>query len=547
MLSVRMIFKALIFFALLPHVAMAVQAADERRASEEALLWVQQAEPEVAIVTYPNDVARIYESFSFSPIWHDYRAKDELETQINIISLAGISQDFEWRAVILRELRASGDWRAYDVFATDSLLALIGYIESIPENGKSWFFGTDIDTVLPAPTLTQMNRFLVSALKNKLYSFVHGLRPDTSQYREMAKAIVALQDLEPTYWPKFVQRGLIKHGEKLDNADSLITNLERQGVLNTAEAQQLKIAKVSFYNATLVNAVKQFQQRHGLKVDGVIGNKTRRWLNKSVDNRIQILALNMERLRLWPTGRDKIILVNIPNYEMEFWLDSQLILDSKVVVGRPSRRTPLFESRLDSVVFNPSWNVPVKIMREDILPKVREDNEYLSKHSYTVLSSWVNGSVIPYEEIDWESVTPRNFPYKLQQSPGNFNALGRYKFNTPNGNAIYLHDTPAKSLFNKERRAYSSGCIRVQKAEVLAQILLNKSGLEFGDYDYYRQIPETKWVSLRKKIEVHTIYQTAWVNEEGGVEFRDDVYHYDARPKRNNTAVTSLAAQRLPI
>nr|WP_232313079.1 L,D-transpeptidase family protein [Enterovibrio coralii] len=170
-------------------------------------------------------------------------------------------------------------------------------------------------------------------------------------------------------------------------------------------------------------------------------------------------------------------------------------------------------------MFNPSWNVPVKIMREDILPKVREDNEYLSKHSYTVLSSWVNGNVIQPEEIDWETVTPRNFPYRLQQSPGNSNALGRYKFNTPNGNAIYLHDTPAKSLFNKERRAYSSGCIRVQKAETLAQILLNKSGLEFGDYDYYRQIPETKWVSLRKHVAVHTIYQTAWVNDEGSLNF----------------------------
>lgn len=101
------------------------------------------------------------------------------------------------------------------------------------------------------------------------------------QYREMAKAIVALQDLEPSYWPKFLQRGLIKHGEKLDNPDSLITNLERQGVLSTPEAQRLKIDKVGFYNATLVQAVKRFQQQHGLKVDGVIGHKTRRWLNKS--------------------------------------------------------------------------------------------------------------------------------------------------------------------------------------------------------------------------------------------------------------------------
>ncbi|NGN97349.1 L,D-transpeptidase family protein [Grimontia sp. S25] len=542
MFSARTLIKALFVYVAMPLAANALETMESPNSvSKEAVLWVKQAEPEPGVVNFTYDVAKIYEYFSYAPIWHDYRAKDELETQINIISLAGISQDFEWRAVILRQLRASGDWRAYDVFATDSLLALIGYIESIPEFGKSWYFGTDISEALPRPTLTQTNNLIVSASRNELYDFVFKLRPDTPQYREMAKAIVALQDQESMYWPKVAQGGLIKHGAKLENPDNLITNLERQGVLSTYDAQRLKIEQVGFYNAVLVEAVKRFQERHGLKRDGVIGNKTRRWLNMSVNSRIQILALNMERLRLWPTDREKIILVNIPNYEMELWMDSQLVLDSKVVVGRPSRRTPLFESRLDSVVFNPSWNVPVKIMREDILPKVQQDNEYLDKHSYTVLSSWVNGSVISSEEIDWESVSPNNFPYRLQQSPGNFNALGRYKFNTPNGNAIYLHDTPAKGLFSKSRRAYSSGCIRVQKAEILAQVLLSRSGLEFGDYEYYQRIPETKWVSLRKKIPVHTIYQTAWVNDDGEVQFREDVYHYDARPKRN--AAFSLTAK----
>ncbi|CZF78520.1 murein L,D-transpeptidase [Grimontia celer] len=543
MFSARTLIKTLFVYIAMPLAANALETVESPdAASQEAVLWVQQAEPEPGVVTYSQDLANIYEFFSFAPIWHDYRAKDELETQINIISLAGISQDFEWRAVLLRELRANADWRAYDVFATDSLLALVGYIESVPEFGKSWYFGTDIGETLPRPTLTLINKLKVSASRNNLYDFVFNLRPDTQQYREMAKAIVALQDQESTYWPKVLQTGLIRHGDKLKNADNLITNLERQGVLSTTEAQRLKIEQVGFYNAVLVEAVKRFQEQHGLKRDGVIGNKTRRWLNMSVNTRIQILALNMERLRLWPTEREKIILVNIPNYEMELWMDSQLVLDSKVVVGRPSRRTPLFESRLDSVVFNPSWNVPVKIMREDILPKVQQDNEYLDKHSYTVLSSWVNGSVISSEEIDWETVSPNNFPYRLQQSPGNFNALGRYKFNTPNGNAIYLHDTPAKGLFNKARRAYSSGCIRVQKAEVLAEVLLKRSGLKFGDYEYYQRIPETKWVSLRKKIPVHTIYQTAWVNDEGEVQFREDVYHYDTRPKRNSSSL-SLTAQ----
>ncbi|MGF1767146.1 L,D-transpeptidase family protein [Enterovibrio makurazakiensis] len=514
----------------------------QQKPSLSALTWVKQAESEVGVVSHTSDLANIYEYFSFSPIWHDYRAKDELETQINIISLAGLSEDFEWRALMLRDLRSSGDWRAYDVFATDSLLALTRYIDGIPTHGKSWFFGTDITDDLPPPTLTKINGLVAAGSRNQLFDYVFKLRPDTPQYREMAKAIVKLQDVEQRYWPKFAQGGLIRPGKELDDADSLITSLERHGVLSGTEAQRLKIAQVSDYNATLVGAVKRFQARHGLKEDGVIGNKTRQWLNKSVNARIQILALNMERLRLWPTERSKIILVNIPNYEMELWIDSELVLDSKVVVGRPSRRTPLFDSRLDSVVFNPSWNVPVTIMRKDILPKARQDNEYLSKHSYTVLSSWVNGDVIPHSDIDWDNVTDRNFPYRLQQSPGDFNALGRYKFNTPNGNAIYLHDTPAKSLFSKERRAFSSGCIRVQKAETLAQVLLSRSGLEFGDYDYYRQHLETKWVTLRQKVAVHTIYQTAWVNGEGNVEFRSDVYHYDARPKRTLTSLGAVAA-----
>lgn len=534
MYSARTLFKTAIVCISLSFSAWATEV--ERVGSlpsVEAMLWVQQAEPEADVVLYKTALARIYEQQRFAPIWHDYRAKDELETQINIISLAGISQDFEWRALLLRELRARGDWRAYDVFATDSMLALISYIEHIPQQGKSWFFGTDITEALPEPDEHYIQRISNAASMNALYNFVFGLRPDTPQYREMAKAIVRLQDAESTFWPKVTQTGLIREGERLEDPFHLIDTLEKHGVLGAYDAQRLKIDRVNYYHPVMVEAVKRFQGRHGLAQDGVIGSKTLRWLNKSTNSRIQILALNMERLRLWPTERESIILVNIPNYEMELWIDSELILDSRVVVGRPSRRTPLFDSRLDSVVFNPSWNVPVTIMRKDILPKLRTDSEYLAKNSYTVLSDWVDAQEIPLEQIDWQNITPNNFPYRLQQSPGDFNALGRYKFNTPNGNAIYLHDTPAKNLFSKDRRAFSSGCIRVQKAETLAEILLDRSGLDFNDYAYYRQTPETKWVSLRKKIAVYTIYQTAWVNANGDVEFRDDVYHYDARPKRN--------------
>ncbi len=141
----RTLFKTVILFVVLSQSVWAVEVAEaETQPSLEAMLWVQQAEPQADAVVYDRTLATIYDQFSFAPIWRDYRAKDELETQINIISLAGISQDFEWRALLLRDLRNSGDWRAYDVFATDSLLALMSYIDQIPEHGKSWYFGTDI-------------------------------------------------------------------------------------------------------------------------------------------------------------------------------------------------------------------------------------------------------------------------------------------------------------------------------------------------------------------------------------------------------------------
>lgn len=503
-------------------------------ASAQAVEWISLTQSELVPLAYPKQLAQVYEHNEFLPIWTDNDARIELETQINVISLAGISPEFEWRALQLQGLKQESEWERYDVFATDSLFALMSYIESIPEFGKSWFFGTDHNSPLPAPTLWADVKPVIK--ENALNRYVRNLRPDAEQYSALVKAIIALQQQSDQYWPYVDHPKLLKPGKPLPDGikPALINNLTRQGMLFATNAETMQpISDDNQYDEELVRAVKRFQHKHGLKVDGIIGRNTREWLNKTPNDRIQILALNMERLRLWPNDRQHTILVNIPDYEMKFWFQNKLVFDSKVVVGRTSRRTPLFTSNLDSIVLNPSWNVPVKIMRKDILPKQRVDNEYLAKHRYTVLNGWQTREVVDPLDIDWATVNPNNFPYRLQQAPGAGNALGRFKFNTPNNNAIYLHDTPAKGLFNRPQRAFSSGCIRVQHADKLAALLFDLSGMNMDDYQYYLRVPETKWVTLRRRIDVHTIYQTAWVNDEGEVEYRDDVYYYDTRPKRS--------------
>jgi murein L,D-transpeptidase YcbB/YkuD len=166
-------------------------------------------------------------------------------------------------------------------------------------------------------------------------------------------------------------------------------------------------------------------------------------------------------------------------------------------------------------------------MREDILPKAFDNKEYLTEHNFEVLPSWLSNSVIPFESIKWEEMTAENFPYKLRQKPGGTNALGKYKFNTPNKNSIYLHDTPLRSLFKKQHRAYSSGCIRVEKASEFAQLLMEESDYTATDYENYNQLPKTNSVGLGQKIAVYTTYQTTWIDDKDIIQFRDDIYKYD--------------------
>ncbi|MBF0783992.1 L,D-transpeptidase [Muribacter muris] len=237
------------------------------------------------------------------------------------------------------------------------------------------------------------------------------------------------------------------------------------------------------------------------------------------------LALNAQRLRLIPSFSNGIF-VNIPSYQLYYFRNGQLVLQSKVIVGRDERRTPVMYSKLSNVVVNPPWNVPASIKNKDLVPKMRKDPSYVDRKGYEIIDS--KGNKVNPHSINWAAYDSpeKNFPYHIRQKAGDDSALGRYKFNMPSSDAIYLHDTPSRGLFNKNDRALSSGCVRVAKADELATLLLKESGWSEQKKQGVLASKKTTSAPIRSDNPVYLYYVTAWV-ENGKVHTLPDIYRFD--------------------
>jgi murein L,D-transpeptidase YcbB/YkuD len=255
------------------------------------------------------------------------------------------------------------------------------------------------------------------------------------------------------------------------------------------------------------------QERLGLDSDGVLGYQTAKELNVSVKDRIEQMLINMERLKWMPNESSGIRLVaNIPEFRLHVFNGDQQQFSMKIVVGKAGHNTVIFTDSLEFIVFNPYWNVPQSIVRNEILPAMRRDRNYLRKNNM-------------------EQTGIRNGIPVIRQRPGSTNALGRVKFIFPNNYNIYFHDTPAKNLFNLQDRAFSHGCIRLSEPERLADYLLrnNPDWTDSKIHDIMLHGGKNTWVKLKHKIPVYIVYFTAWVTKDGILNFRDDIYGHDAR------------------
>ena len=242
---------------------------------------------------------------------------------------------------------------------------------------------------------------------------------------------------------------------------------------------------------------------------------------ESVNNNYK-LAINAQRLRIIPDFYNGIF-VNIPSYQLNYYRNGRLTLNSRVIVGKNERRTPVMYSKLSNVVVNPPWNAPTRLINEDIIPKVKRDPGYLARHGYSIIDSRGN-TVNPYD-INWAAIGNK-FPYRLRQAAGDNSALGRYKFNMPSSDAIYLHDTPNHALFDSKNRALSSGCVRVDKSDQLASILLSEAGWSSDKKQRVLDSKKTTSALIQSDNPVYLYYVTTWV-ENGKVQSLPDIYGYD--------------------
>jgi murein L,D-transpeptidase YcbB/YkuD len=282
------------------------------------------------------------------------------------------------------------------------------------------------------------------------------------------------------------------------------------------------------YDAELEAAVKRFQERHGLTADGAVGPATRAAMNVPVDERIGQMRVNLERGR-WVLHEMKgdFVLVDVAGFDVTYFRNDQPIWTSKVIVGRPYRETPIFKSEITYVVFNPTWTIPPTILVKDKLPIIRRDPGYLKRNHIRVIDSRGH-EVNPYS-VNWSQYGAGHMPpYQLRQDPGADNALGLVKIMFPNPHTVYLHDTPTKSLFDQDQRTFSSGCIRVQKAFELAELVLNEPA-RWNQATMADVVASKKMqtVNLNRPVPVLILYWTAQPRPDGQVIFRSDVYGRD--------------------
>jgi len=264
-------------------------------------------------------------------------------------------------------------------------------------------------------------------------------------------------------------------------------------------------------------------------VDGVVGPKTRTAMNVPVDDRIRQIVVNLERHRWLPQSLGSPhVLVNIADFWLRVVEDDTSVLQMRVIVGTRFRRTPVFSDRISHLVFNPYWHVPPGIATADKLPLFQEDPSLVSELGFEVFDGWgPNATQVDPSSIPWDSLSASNFPYHLRRQPGPRNPLGQVKFMFPNPHDVYLHDTPARSLFDRQERCFSSGCVRVEYPAELAAFLLRPH--EEWTEERIREVMEgdtPKTVRLKHPVPVHLFYWTAWM-EEGTLHFREDVYDRD--------------------
>jgi len=350
---------------------------------------------------------------------------------------------------------------------------------------------------------------LYSALEKRYY-----------QYRKIAQS----RD-----WPVIPNFNTIKPGES-----NGVIPLIRKRLYLSGDLRGCSPSSSSVYDQCLLDAVKRFQKRNGQRADGVIGKGTRSVLRKSMGEILTKMELNLDRIKMMKRREaSRHIMINIPAFRLYFYDNGEIFQTMKVVTGKKNHPTPVFSGAVETVVLNPYWNVPKSIIQKEMIPKLLRNSNAMKKKGIEIRDGWgPNAKKISASSVNWSQYRySKSVPYRFAQVPGYKNALGKVKFLFPNKFSVYMHDTPNKKLFNRRTRAYSHGCIRLEKPRELMRTFS-----EFNpnlDYDRAQKILKGKKQSYYQvgHVPVDVAYLTAWVDPSGVLQLRSDIYSYDRAVK----------------
>ena len=473
-------------------------------------------------------LARFYSQNGFAPVW---TSEQNVESVIRTLADArneGL-EPLAYRADLLNERYTalkddSSDpdkAAAFDVLLTDAFLRYstdmrIGRISPRQGDGAgNW--------KLEAPSFDAVVYLQQALQSGNIAQALADLPPPHKEYaalREMLRDFRA-QAETTTEWPTVaVNIGKIEPGASNPQIPMLRKRLHLTGELAGDVDLESPVM-----DDVLVEALKKFQESQGLLVDGVLGKRTIMALNMSPRDRVRQIIANMERWRWVPRQLEPSrIMINISGQWLELFDNDTEIMSMRVIVGTRANKTPTLRSKVVSLTLNPHWTLPYSIASKEVLPKLKKNPNYLAEQEMHI----VGGDIEYPEFIDWSQYGQRNFPYTLRQASGPRNPLGRIKFNMPNSDDIYLHDTSNRGMFVRADRALSHGCVRLQKPLDLAlYVLRDQSRWNKEKLEKAIGTSETQYVNVKTPVPVYLLYWTAWKDANGVAHFRDDIYDRD--------------------
>jgi L,D-transpeptidase YcbB len=460
-------------------------------------------------IPYSGVLAEFYATREYLPAWTNPQAIEELIQVIRGSEADGLlPEDYHLNPIETLRQQAQGQASPeltanLDILMTDALFRLSHHLLYGKINPQSLFPDLSLSRTGLEVNLPKAGQEAIDAAQ--ITALLEGLRPQNPYYLELKRSLVDYRAVATQGgWPSIPPGPVLKKGKQDRRVPVLRNRLAMTVNLEAGLAANPSIV----LDEPTVQAVRRFQSRHSLKPDGVVDAATLEALNLPAEQRIDQIRVNLERTRwvLRDAPRKNQVVINIATFNLDYADASGGHWETRVVVGEPYRKTPVIESKIDSLIFNPTWNVPQSIAESEILPMIEKNPGYLRSHNFRLVA---------------------RDPLQIVQEPGPGNALGRVKFIFPNSYDVYLHDTPNRKLFGETTRTFSHGCIRVENALRLAVLLLNDPEWNLEKINRVLRSRKTVSEKLKEPVPIAVVYRTVQVIPEGGLGFLPDIYQRD--------------------